>query len=444
MLEERGLRMTLNYFEIENLRAFGASTRIALRPLTIFFGRNSVGKSSLLRALPLLADSISSLGHPGLDLRSNAVRGATFAELRSRSGTAETIRFALGWNAKSSDALVELRLSIRELAQTRRQLVEELSAATAAGAQLRAEWLLPESELQGDQNLYLWGHAEQRSERVHIEFDGIKPIVSAASLEPLSEQIAQDVAAVSERLARFARDTHWVGAVRRPPERLQPYRGARRVTYDGGGAAEALAYDELGDGVLLDAVSEWFGKAMNARLRIQRLASTANELFSVILSPIGAPTTAINVCDTGEGVSQVLPVVVLASMCRHQLLGDSPVVLLEQPELHLQPGLHGHVASLLSVAASSCSGARILVETHSGNFLLRLQIEIASGRLSPDDVALYHVDQDDNSGTARVRSFSFDDTGRSVPPWPPGVFSEHVELARELLRTRMPPHEAGA
>lgn len=45
-------------FHVRNLRSIEDSTRIELRPLTLVVGRNSAGKSTLLRVLPLLRQSV--------------------------------------------------------------------------------------------------------------------------------------------------------------------------------------------------------------------------------------------------------------------------------------------------------------------------------------------------------------------------------------------------
>src|SRR4051812_25601422 len=50
----------LNAIEIENFKAFGNRTRIELAPITLVYGQNSAGKSSILQALNLLKQSHES------------------------------------------------------------------------------------------------------------------------------------------------------------------------------------------------------------------------------------------------------------------------------------------------------------------------------------------------------------------------------------------------
>ncbi len=45
--------MTLTALRLANFKAFAASQRIPLRPITLVFGANSAGKSSLIHALAL-------------------------------------------------------------------------------------------------------------------------------------------------------------------------------------------------------------------------------------------------------------------------------------------------------------------------------------------------------------------------------------------------------
>lgn len=52
--------MTLNAMRLANFKAFGASQRVPLRPITLLFGANSAGKSSVLHALALTHHAIET------------------------------------------------------------------------------------------------------------------------------------------------------------------------------------------------------------------------------------------------------------------------------------------------------------------------------------------------------------------------------------------------
>ena len=50
----------LKAIEIENFKAFGEPTRIELAPITLIYGQNSAGKSSILQSLNLLKQTHES------------------------------------------------------------------------------------------------------------------------------------------------------------------------------------------------------------------------------------------------------------------------------------------------------------------------------------------------------------------------------------------------
>src|SRR3954467_1840615 len=89
--------MRLARFSVENYRAFAQATRLELRPLTLFFGYNSAGKSALLRFLPIVAASSGDQLAP-LALDSPAARGASFRDVLSRYGSSPTLRIGLEWS----------------------------------------------------------------------------------------------------------------------------------------------------------------------------------------------------------------------------------------------------------------------------------------------------------------------------------------------------------
>jgi hypothetical protein len=79
---------------------------------------------------------------------------------------------------------------------------------------------------------------------------------------------------------------------------------------------------------------------------------------------------------------------------------------------------------------------RTLMETHSENFLLRVQLAIARGELPPERVLVYWV-QELEDGSGQADPITFNELGQPVGDrWPPGVFSEDVEQARQLVLER--------
>ncbi len=140
----------------------------------------------------------------------------------------------------------------------------------------------------------------------------------------------------------------------------------------------------------------------------------------------------VNLASAGQGMQEVLPVV--TQQFALQLgtgQGDSMFCLIEQPEIHLHDAVHAALADLF-IDTVRQRPVSMIVETHSENLLLRVRRRIAEGVLSPDQVALYWV-EDDPEGCSSVRPIRINAAGE-VDDWPKGVFSEAYDEVRALVR----------
>jgi predicted ATPase len=173
-------------------------------------------------------------------------------------------------------------------------------------------------------------------------------------------------------------------------------------------------------------VSEWFAEHLGG----WRLTVVATgDIFSLVLQHPDVPGVDINLADVGIGVSQILPIVVQRLMLPDTEY-SSHLEIIEQPELHLHPAAHSAVAELYIAAAHA--GSRMIVETHSEVFLLRVRRAVAEGRLNPDDVAVYWI-RDFPAQSPRIMPIRIQADG-SVDQWPTGVFSEDFEEVRAIQR----------
>lgn len=125
----------------------------------------------------------------------------------------------------------------------------------------------------------------------------------------------------------------------------------------------------------------------------------------------GGANDLVDIADVGFGVSQVLPVVVALAAAR-----KGQLVYIEQPELHLHPRAQHKMGVLLAHAAAR--GVRVVVETHSKMVLRAIQTAVAApGGLKPSDVGLHWFDRDPGTGVSRVRLADLDKTG-AFGDWP--------------------------
>jgi predicted ATPase len=126
----------------------------------------------------------------------------------------------------------------------------------------------------------------------------------------------------------------------------------------------------------------------------------------------------------GTGVSQVLPVLVL---CLTSNPGD--LILLEQPELHLNPSIQQKLAEFF--LAMSKTGRQLIVETHSEYLVTRLRLAGLKQDADQDLYKLLFVEKNGSEGTIyrEVKSNSFGE----IQEWPKGFFDQATNDIRELM-----------
>jgi AAA15 family ATPase/GTPase len=72
--------MSVKAIRLENFMAFADTGWIELRPITLLFGRNSSGKSAIIRALRLLRQNILNPTKDRYTLRFNDEYGVTLGD----------------------------------------------------------------------------------------------------------------------------------------------------------------------------------------------------------------------------------------------------------------------------------------------------------------------------------------------------------------------------
>lgn len=230
-------------------------------------------------------------------------------------------------------------------------------------------------------------------------------------------------------LNRLIGDTLYIGPARAKSDRFYRYQDLSVSEIDPDGKNLPMFLNSLTDRQIKQ-FSEWVKGLFGYGVKIIRHAGQ----ISIELTYKGR---AVNVVDTGYGVSQILPVLGQVWWANHKPRSrlsrlnrqTVPLIAIEQPELHLHPAhqailADAFVASIAPVA--EVSGPRrlhFLIETHSEALINRLGALIAEGKLRANDVQILIFDnlEDENEET-KVKTVEFSEDGFLID-WPFGFFT---------------------
>lgn len=422
---------------VENLKAFAGRHEIPLAPLTLVYGPNSAGKSTLLHGLKTFKDVVNAGRHDALHAWPNAFNDLSPRDLityeapdpqdpagvswhstllvgvdfRTRDGSLARADLSytpnpvgyVDWHSSSIGFLDERELSIKEFGPEDPDPFEPFLAETF-GEHPLARYIVREGRAGGD-----W----TEDSRV------VDPFLFAHPSRPLQE----DVFALAY-LLRY----------------LGPGRGDRTSGYtplEGPFNIEPQ-YQGFSDDYRSLGIGG-FGRfevlnQMLAQLEVPyefnpRLPSPGpSDLFQRTRFKDPGTTwdlkdlrtgTPVTLGQVGHGVSQLLPVI---DVCVH---ARGQVICIEEPELHLHPRLQAKLGNLFATSVLRRRN-QVILETHSESILLRVRRLIRSGKLLPSEVSVLYVDNDPVDGTT-VSQLRLGEYGELLDPWPTGFFDDSLQ-----------------
>lgn len=440
----------LTNLHLKNFKSWVDTGEIRLAPLTVIFGGNSAGKSSLGHLLLALKQTaLSSDRKRALNLgdASTLVDLGTFLDCLHGHDLKRKLEFDLGWQLPK---LIEVRNAIQP---SQRFNGDHLSLFATIGADPKS------SQPRTEGVRYVMSRAGRQLLTVNASSNGAKYSLEATPLAltriagrawPIEEpekfyRLSETSLARYQNagfLTQFALETErvlkglaYLGPLREQPRRMYQWSGD---TPDDVGQMGQYAIPAL-----LAANEE--GRKLNvaAKQRLLRfsefIASQLKRLgviheFSVkpvaegrkdyeVLVRSGAGGSEVKLTDVGIGVSQVLPAVIQAFYCE-----PNSTVWMEQPEIHLHPQVQAELADVFIDAIHAReNGAprnvQLVIESHSEHFLNRLLRRVAEEAVNPEEIAIYFADSHvDGARLEPIRVNAFGE----IENWPENFFGDEM------------------
>lgn len=446
----------LTRFRLKNFKAWRDTGDMKLAPLTVIFGSNSSGKSSLghlllaLKQTVLLADRKRAL-HLGDE--NSLIDLGTFSDCLYQHNAANDLEFGLRWRLPSS--LTVKNTLDRQEAYTGEEL--ELNVRLLADKSTQPQTLSFDYQLIHAGNPLLSVQHSRENTQGNLNCEPLR-LMSAPGrkwpLEPPEKfyrfsdrtlsryQNADFLAELALETEHLLQNFFYLGPLRSYPKRVYQWSGDTPpdVGFQGEYSIAALLaatederqlnrgpkrkrqrFDMLIAGWLKDL-------GIIHQFSVQPVAEGRKEFEVLVQTHPGS--SEVKLTDVGFGVSQVLPALVQAFYAPQ----DS-IVWMEQPEIHLHPMVQANLAdAFISAIQARENGnprnVQLIIESHSEHFLSRLQRRVAEQVITPDDVAIYFVNH--RNKAAELEPLRLNVYG-DIENWPENFFGD--EMADIAART---------
>lgn len=379
----------ISKISFKNYKSFAEKQELELKPITILIGKNSSGKSAVAKLPTLIEGALTSNTEEPFSFVNYGVElGANYRDIFYKRQP-DVLKFELH-NELSN------KLEVHIVTDYKENTIPKINY-----------WKFDKVELNYNNNTSKYIN-KTTQQGFPCEFQGFR-LKTDSSLLPEIQNFDLNVKYIGP-LRVFAQKMRYFG--------LPPRRNLNHVGSDGKNAYHILALESLeNDSILLKTINTWFEKHFEGwRIRVEN----DSQPYEVHLYRDQPEYFSINIADVGQGMSQALPLIVSAF-----LQNESTLTVIEQPELHLHPGIHGDLAQLFAETAINFN-KKYLIETHSKNFVLRLRRLVAEKKIKKEDLAIYEVYYDQEKNASSLKEIRVDNLGR-VDYWPENIFSETLD-----------------
>jgi len=428
----------LTALSIGNFKSWEKLDELSLGKVTLLFGENSSGKTSLIQSLLLLKQTAESYDRAqplNLGTRETYVDLGMYEDLIYGHDLKKALSFGFNW-LESSGQEVKLATSFsyrnNALCVTELKIKYETMIASLTRGQ-RGAYEFKLSGIRGQQAIKLG----KNKELAPIKFYGFPKLVTQQypELSDLSlkvEELAAKIYYLGPLRIQSSREYTWSGSA---PEGVGKT-GVTAVQAILARAFERRTMKKAQKEDIIDieeSTQKWLRKLGLADSFAIQSVGNSRQYKAVIKTP--DDKYEANVLDVGVGVSQVLPIIILAHYAP-----EGSIILLEQPEIHLHPLAQANLAEMFFELAQE-RNIQFIIETHSEYLLTRLQRRVAerqTDEVTNEDIKLYICKR--NKQVSIIEKLDFDEDGR-IKNWPINFFGDTLSDREAIMRAFINKHK---
>ncbi len=456
----------LKHLRIQNFKGWKDTASIRMAPISLFFGANSSGKSSIGQFLMMLKQTVESPDRKAVFYsggKNSAVQLGSYQEMVFHRDPKNKISFEYEWNLPAAEKFSDSN-------SKKSYLYYDIAFDAAVGLGNKDKYTLAVDRFQyklksTDSMTFSVGMTRKSDSKSDYKVDStdVHLIRNKGRVwEPGAPvrfygfpdevvayyQNADFVQDLNLQHEKMFRSIYYLGPLRTKPERLYSWTGMEpeSVGYSGESTVAAilaarnrkisLGYKKTAKPFEQIIAMKLKEMSLIEEFKVNSISEQRHE-YEVKVRTKGSKDW-VDLPDVGFGISQVLPVLV---QCFYAPANS--IIIMEQPEIHLHPNAQSALADvIIDVINSRENGSdrniQLIIETHSEHFLRRLQRRIAEDVISQEKVSAYFANV--NKTPAKLETLEIDDFG-NIKNWPENFFGDEMGdiagQAKAAIKKRM-------
>ncbi len=399
----------LKKLRIKNFKSWKDTGEINMAPITMFFGGNSSGKTSLLQFLLMLKQTVEAEDYSGQIFKFNGIVDlGNFKEVVFNHDKKNAIEFWISREGGEKDSFPFGGLIKGFTAK----VAEEGGNVVIKNLEIK-ETKINELKIDQDSSKKDSGKMSFLQRRMDDLRNGTNNFLKGGK----ESEFFIGRYWRYEYLIPFAYGIEYIGPLRQSPKRNYQWRNNHptKLGTEGELAVDAIIASNLKKGGLENKVAKALKKmGLIESFKVRSMSKINDEYYKVLVKKTKGSTEVL-LPDVGFGVSQILPILTALFYAK-----SGATLLLEQPEIHLHPKAQLELADII-IDVVKDENIQVIIESHSEHFLTRIQTRIADRTISKDFAKLYFCENE--SGVSKLEELRLSNSG-DIENWPENFFGD--------------------
>ncbi|HCA5722070.1 TPA: AAA family ATPase [Acinetobacter baumannii] len=386
----------LNSFSLDKYKGFGDQQLIELKPITLLYGENNSGKSSLARFLPSLKENYKYNHTSFYPIGMLGKANKNFIYGNSRESY-----FELNYddmNIKYSFHIINEDVIINQI------VIKDIEGNVETF----------------NLDLDSFNYCLELNPQEKFTIKNMIPLLNHSNL---CEKLY-------DKFEKISKGVFWISPLRYIPKPIEVFNNIKMSKEsDGADAIQILASSVKGNKKVFKIVDQWIGKIFQQKIDLGFSAVGDYQVFTTNISPISFENIKVPIAESGMGVSQILPILVLCAQLIVGEIKEESYLIFENPELHLHDALHKELAQIFAEVISKVNSTKIIIETHSEVLLQAIQLEVIKNTINFESVSINWIKKIGEKNI--VERVNINNDGQLDENWPATAFQTSNNLAKK-------------